>query len=143
MSPRVNPAKFPLHALSDSTTRLATAPGPIRGPEKKLSTASVRNLGYSGLKGYRHDPIVIAGSGKTADELLPRVHRVVSLLKRWMLGTHQGAVSHKHLDYCLDEFTFRFNRRTSASRGKLFYRLVQQATQVEPHPHQSIVHPHG
>ena len=98
---------------------------------------------YSGLKGYRHDPIVIAGSGKTADELLPRVHRVVSLLKRWMLGTHQGAVSHKHLDYYLDEFTFRFNRRTSASRGKLFYRLVQQATQVEPHPHQSIVHPHG
>jgi len=98
---------------------------------------------YSGLKGYRHNPIVIAGSGKTADELLPRVHRVVSLLKRWMLGTHQGAVSHKHLDYYLDEFTFRFNRRTSASRGKLFYRLVQQAAQVEPHPYQSIIHPHG
>jgi len=97
---------------------------------------------YSGLRGYRHDPIVIAGSGKTADELLPRVHRVVSLLKRWLLGTHQGAVSHKHLDYYLDEFTFRFNRRTSASRGKLFYRLVQQATQVEPHPYQTIVHPH-
>jgi transposase-like protein len=97
---------------------------------------------YSGLTGYRHDPTVIAGSGKTADELLPRVHRVVSLLKRWLLGTHQGAVSHKHLDYYLDEFTFRFNRRTSASRGKLFYRLVQQATQVEPHPYQTIVHPH-
>jgi len=60
-----------------------------------------------------------------------------------MLGTHQGAVSHKHLDYYLDEFTFRFNRRTSASRGKVFYRLVQQAAQVEPHPYQSIVHPHG
>jgi transposase-like protein len=98
---------------------------------------------YSGLTGYRHDPIVIAGSGKTADELLPRVHRVVSLLKRWMLGTHQGAVSHKHLDYYLDEFAFRFNRRTSGSRGKLFYRLVQQSAQVEPHPYQSIVHPHG
>ena len=97
---------------------------------------------YSGLTGYRHDPRVIAGSGKTADELLRRVHRVVSLLKRWLLGTHQGAVSHKHLDYYLDEFTFRFNRRTSASRGKLFYRLVQQATQVEPHPYQTIVHPH-
>ena len=98
---------------------------------------------YGGLKGYRHDPIVITGSGKMADELLPRVHRVVSLLKRWLLGTHQGAVSHKHLDYYLDEFTFRFNRRTSASRGKLFYRLVQQAAQVEPHPYRSLVHPQG
>lgn len=98
---------------------------------------------YGGLKDYRHDPIVIAGSGKTADELLPRVHRVVSLLKRWLLGTHQGAVSHKHLDYYLDEFTFRFNRRSSASRGKLFYRLVQQAAQAEPHPYRSLVHPQG
>ena len=98
---------------------------------------------YGGLKGYRHDPIVITGSGKTADELLPRVHRVVSLLKRWLLGTHQGAVSHKHLDYYLDEFTFRFNRRTSASRGKRFYRLVQQAAQVEPHPYRTLVHPQG
>jgi transposase-like protein len=97
---------------------------------------------YGGLKGYRHDPLVIAGSGKRADELLPRVHRVVSLLKRWLLGTHQGAVRHKHLDYYLDEFTFRFNRRTSASRGKLFCRLVQQAAEVEPHPYQTIVHPH-
>jgi transposase-like protein len=98
---------------------------------------------YRGLKDYRHEPIVIAGSGKTADELLPRVHRVVSLLKRWLLGTHQGAVSHKHLDYYLDEFTFRFNRRTSASRGKLFYRLIQQAAQVAPHTYKAIVHPNG
>ena len=59
--------------------------------------------------------------------LLPRVHRVASLLKRWLLGTHQGAVSREHLDYYLDEFTFRFNRRKSRSRAKLFYRLVQQA----------------
>ncbi len=57
----------------------------------------------------------------------------ISLLKRWMLGTHQGAVSHEHLDYYLDEFVFRFNRRRSRSgRGKLFYRLVQQAMAVEP-----------
>lgn len=98
---------------------------------------------YSGLRGYRHAPIVITGSGRTADELLPRVHRVVSLLKRWLLGTHQGAVGHKHLDYYLDEFTFRFNRRTSASRGKLFYRLVQQAAQIEPHPYRTLVHPKG
>ena len=50
---------------------------------------------------------------------LPRVHRVVSLLKRWLLGTHQGAASDAHLNTYLGEFTFRFNRRTSASRGNL------------------------
>ena len=60
------------------------------------------------------------------------MHRVVSLLKRWLLGTHQGAIARAHLDYYLDEFTFRFNRRKSASRGKLFYRLIQQAVQVPP-----------
>ena len=56
-----------------------------------------------------------------------------------MLGTHQGAISHEHLDYSLDEFVFRFNRRSSRSRGKLFYRLVQQAVSVEPTPYRSIV----
>jgi ISXO2-like transposase domain len=65
---------------------------------------------------------------------MPRVHRVISLLKRWLMGTRQGAVSRKHLDYHLDEFTFRFNRRRSKSRGKLFFRLVQQALAVEPVP---------
>ena len=72
---------------------------------------------------------------------MPRFHRVASLLKRWLLGTHQGAVSHKHLDYYLDEFSFRFNRRKSRSRGKLFYRLAQQAVAVEPAPYKIIVHP--
>jgi len=64
---------------------------------------------------------------------------VASLLKRWLLGTHQGAIAPEHLDYYLDEFTFRFNRRTSASRGKLFYRLAQQAVQVSPVPYQILV----
>jgi len=95
--------------------------------------------GYAGLHklGYTHEVTVV--KGKSADELLPRTHRVISLLKRWLLGTHQGAVGHKHLDYYLDEFTFRFNRRTSASRGKLFYRLVQQAVLVEPRTYRMIV----
>lgn len=97
---------------------------------------------YAGLEGYRHVPVVIAGSGKAAHELLPRVHRVVSLLKRWLLGTHQGAVRQQHLDYYLDEFTFRFNRRTSQSRGKLFYRLLQQAVQIGPQPYQDLIHHH-
>jgi hypothetical protein len=72
---------------------------------------------------------------------MPRVHRVISLLKWWLMGTHRGAVSHKHLDYYLDEFTFRFNRRRSKSRGKLFFRLVQQALAVEPVPLARILHP--
>lgn len=82
---------------------------------------------------------MISGSGKTASTLLPRVHRVVSLLKRWLLGTHQGAVSREQLDYYLNEFTFRFNRRTSKSRGKLFYRLVEQAVAIEPVPFSKLV----
>jgi transposase-like protein/ribosomal protein L37AE/L43A len=97
-------------------------------------------LGYEPLekKGYRHAVTYLRGREDPC-ELMPRVHLVVSLLKRWLIGTHQGAVSHKHLDYYLDEFTFRFNRRRSCSRGKLFFRLVQQAVAVEPTTYASIV----
>jgi hypothetical protein len=66
------------------------------------------------------------------DELLPLAHRVASLLKRWLLGTHHGAVRASHLDYYLDEFTFRFNRRQSRSRGKLFCQLMEHAVAIEP-----------
>jgi ribosomal protein L37AE/L43A len=88
---------------------------------------------YLGLTGYAHDR-QIQRRQREGVHLLPRVHRVVSLLKRWLLGTHQGAVGHEYLDYYLDEFAFRFNRRTSKSRGKLFYRLAQQAVQIAPVP---------
>lgn len=71
--------------------------------------------------------------------MLPLCHQVAFSLKRWMLGTHQGAISHEHLDYYLDEFTFRFNRRTSSHCGKLFYRLVQQAVAVAPVPYKDMV----
>jgi transposase-like protein len=95
---------------------------------------------YAGLKGYIHDRRVQRHQ-VDGEHLLPRVHRVVSLLKRWLLGTHQGAIGFDHLDYYLDEFAFRFNRRKSASRGKLFYRLAQQAVQVEPAPFASLIKP--
>jgi transposase-like protein len=65
---------------------------------------------------------------------LPCAHRVISLFKRWLRGTHQGSVGSEHLDDYLNEFTFRFNRRTSTSRGQRFYRLAQQAVQVEAAP---------
>ena len=80
-----------------------------------------------------------SGAAGPHRRLLPRVHLVASLLKRWLLGTHQGAVSPDHLAYYLDEFTFRFNRRRSSSRGKLFYRLLQQAVAVEPAPYKGLV----
>lgn len=100
-------------------------------------------LGYLPLerKGYTHQVTFLRGKKKTPSELMPRVHQVVSLLKRWLMGTLQGAVSHKYLDYYLDEFTFRFNRRRSKSRGKLFFRLAQQAVAVDPVTYYGIVHP--
>jgi len=88
--------------------------------------------GYSQLssKGYVHE--IVREEATVGKNLLPRCSIVASLLKRWLLGTHHGATRVSHLDYYLDEFTFRFNRRTSASRGKLFFRLVQQAVAVDP-----------
>ena len=99
--------------------------------------------GYQKVKsvGYEHEVTVLKTKKEEASELLPRVHLVISLLKRWLMGTHQGAVSHKHLDYYLDEFTFRFNRRKSMNRGKLFYRLIQQAVAIEPVTLDMILHP--
>jgi transposase-like protein len=98
-------------------------------------------IGYAGLAalGYRHKVTVIKHSGREAHRLLPRVHKVASLLKRWLLGTHQGGVQPQHLDYYLDEFTFRFNRRASRSRGLLFYRLAQQAAATAPAPYRTLV----
>jgi transposase-like protein len=98
-------------------------------------------LGYlpAESKGYVHRVTFLKGKKASASELMPRVHRIASLLKRWILGTHQGAISHEHLEFYLDEFTFRFNRRRSGNRGKLFYRLVQQAVVIDPVPYKSLV----
>ena len=91
-------------------------------------------LGYGELEeiGCSHE--IIRVDALVGDDLVPYCHHVVSLLKRWLLGTLQGAVSHENMQYYLDEFTFRFNRRTSASRGKLFFRLIQQAVMIDPVP---------
>jgi len=96
--------------------------------------------GYSELSqlGYKHERHIISGSGRKAHELLPRVHRVASLIKRWLLGTHQGGVTREHIEFYLDEFTFRFNRRTSKARGLLFYRLLEQAVNTPHMPMQNL-----
>lgn len=98
--------------------------------------------GYSPLSkldNYNHVVKTISTSGLEAHELLPHVHMVDSLVKRWLNGTHQGKVSPKHLPYYLDEFAFRFNRKMSTYRGKLFYRLMQQAVDTSPIPFNEIV----
>ncbi len=98
-------------------------------------------LGYVPLKreNYEHSIQNISQSEENSSELLPHVHLVVSLIKRWLLGTHQGAVSQKHLADYLNEYAFRFNRRLSTHRGKLFYRLMQQAVSTEATSRREIV----
>jgi transposase-like protein len=98
--------------------------------------------GYASLsqtKEYEHIEKVISGSGKKAHELLPHVHMIDSLVKRWINGTHQGKISPKHLGYYLDEFAFRFNRKLSTHRGKLFYRLMQQAVTTSSVTYNAII----
>ena len=97
--------------------------------------------GYDALTrlGYRRKRTVLSASGSPAHVVLPAVHRVASLLKRWLLGTHQGAVRRPHLDDYLNEYTFRFNRRRSRSRGLLFFRLLHYAVVTDPAPYRDVV----
>ncbi len=80
------------------------------------------------------------GAEEPAHVSMAGVHRVASLVKRWILGTHHGSVQPEHLDAYLDEFVFRFNCRTSGSRGLLFYRLLQQAVVTGPVTYADVVH---
>jgi transposase-like protein len=91
--------------------------------------------------GYQHERRVQLGAGVPAHVSMAGVHRVASLLKRWLLGTHHGSVQPEHLDAYLEEFVFRFNRRRSGSRGLLFYRLLEQAVVSEPLTYEQVVHP--
>jgi transposase-like protein len=90
--------------------------------------------GYNGLskQNYHHHAVSLSATGDPAHVAMPGVHTVASLLKRWLLGTHQGSVTAAHLDAYLDEFAFRFNRRKSRRRGMLFYRLLENAAVMKP-----------
>jgi len=124
------------HIPDDSAARL------IPFIEDSIEPGStVHTDGWSGYvplrkAAYQHR---ISGHSERAVEFLPRVHQVFSLLKRWLLGTHQGSVAGDHLQDYLNEITFRFKRRKSRSRGKLFYRLVQQAVAIVPTTYRQIV----
>lgn len=95
--------------------------------------------GYNGAAklGYKHLPI--KSSTVQPDELLPRVNIVTSLLKRWLLGTLQGRLDPKHMTSYLEEFTFRFNRRTSKARGLLFQRVLENSIHVKPAPYRKLI----
>ena len=102
-----------------------------------LPGATVLTDGWGGYNplpthGYTREKVVLHGGGNPAHVVMPAVHRVASLLKRWLLGTHQGAVDPRYLQAYLDEYTFRFNRRHSRRRGLLFYRLLEQAVVTPP-----------
>jgi len=100
--------------------------------------------GYQGIGelGYFHDrrsQRAARARGEDAGDLLPGVHRVASLAKRWLLGTHQGSVEPDHLGSYLNEFVFRFNRRRSRSRGMVFYRVLELAVAHEPVRYRDLV----
>ena len=96
--------------------------------------------GYGRLDSIGYTHTVVRKSFAVEENALKLAHLVASLVKRWLLGTHQGAVSHEHPDYYLGgEFVFRFNRRASAHRGKQFFRFLQNAVLVEAMPYRSMV----
>jgi len=108
-------------------------------PDSVVVTDGWKSYTPATMEGYQHRPITVAHSGEPAHVSLPGVHRVASLLKRWLLGTHQGAVEVDHLQGYLDEFAFRFNRRRSEFRGLLFRRLLEQAVLIGPVTYRSLV----
>jgi transposase-like protein len=131
------PGRVRLHKVKDASTQsLIPAVKQSVKPNSEVRTDGWD--GYNGLSsaGYHHS--VIRKTADVGENLLPLANLVASLLKRWLQGTHQGATRVSHLDYYLDEFVFRYNRRTSRSRGLLFYRLVHQAVAICPVKAQEI-----
>lgn len=116
---------------------LRKAVGLLIEPGARVRTDDWQGYARIDELGFTHQTVHYTALG--SKNILPSVNRVTSLLKRWLLGTHQGSAAQTHLDYYLDEFTFRFNRRTSRSRGLLFYRLLTQAVAMEPRPAKMLI----
>jgi transposase-like protein len=129
-----------LQAVPD--TSKASLKGFLEANVAKPTTVTTDGLAsYRGLPeaGYDHEPINLTRSWGDASQRLPAIHLVFGLVKRWLLGTHHGAVSAKHLQAYLDEHVFRFNRRTAKSQAQRFARLVQHAVQTKPTTYRQIV----
>ena len=125
------PGRIRLHKIKDASgdSLIPVVKESIQ-PKSEIRTDGWK--GYNGLPHSDYTRTIIRETAEVGKNLLPLANRVTSLLKRWLLGTHQGKPSPSHLDYYLDEFVFRFNRRTSRSRGLLFYRLIEQAVRTDP-----------
>lgn len=130
------------HRLGRVRFALADAPGTLSlvefaastvEPGSHIRTDGARMLRRLADRGYTHEYVSTYSSPDGAGDL-PGVHRVASLLKRWIAGTLHHRVSDQHMAYYLDEYAFRFNRRGSSARGMLFYRLLQQSVDTDPHP---------
>lgn len=120
-----------LHKVKDASgASLIPAVKDSIQPNSEIRTDGWEGYSQLSTSGYKHT--IIRETADIGKNLLPFANRVISLMKRWLQGTHQGAVRSSHLEYYLDEFVFRFNRRTSNSRGLLFYRLIQQAVNIGP-----------
>lgn len=109
-------------------------------PSALIQTDGSLLYAFLAREGYRHQRTIVQDFAGRRLGSLPTVNRVASLLKRWLLGTHHGAIQPQQLDHYLDEFVFRFNRRNSRSRGLLFYRLLTQACQTGPITYHDVVH---
>jgi hypothetical protein len=107
-------------------------------PGTTLRTDALTSYPHA-VGGYVHDPVNVLRSGKQAHESLPGVHRLFSLVKRWLEGIYQGGVQESHLQEYLDEFVFRFNRRRSGARGMVFYRLIERAVAAGPVTYRDLV----
>ena len=111
-------------------------------PGTLIRTDGARMFARLPALGYRHEATPGTKNGRVVDDrdaVVPGPHLVSSLLKRWTAGTLHYRLSDQHLPYYLDEFTFRFNRRNSRARGLLFYRLLQQAVDTDPHPLKDLI----
>ena len=116
--------------------------GFLAGAVAKPATVATDGwAGYAGLDatGYAHEPLNLSATWGDASLRLPAIHLVFGLAKRWLLGTHHGAVSKKHLPAYLDEFVFRFNRRTAKSISHRFARLIEHGVQIAPTPYRATV----
>ena len=109
---------------------------PFNRTHCKLRRRGLEKFGYVH---DRHSQRAARARGEDPAELLPAVHQVVSLAKRWLLGTHQGSVDEAHLASYLNEFVFRFNRRRSRSRGMVFYRVLELAVAHDPVRYQDLI----
>ena len=128
-----------LHKVNDASGEsLIPAVKESVQPKSEVRTDGWEGYSQLSCSGYKHK--IIRKTANVGENLLPLANRVIALLKRWLQGTHQGAVRPSHLDDYLDEFVFRFNRRTSGSRGLLFYRLIQQAVNISPVKAKDIRH---